>query len=93
MKKNTHHRTVESLMSTGVLSVREGEPIAKALDIMSTAALHHLPVVDGRGHLLGLLSDRDLLRGLAGDKNSTDPVGAVMTRLKSGWKLHYALAT
>ncbi len=67
-------------MTTDVLSIREGEPIAKALHVMSTALVHHLPVVDERHHLVGLVSDRDLLRGLAGDKNQTDPVGAVMQR-------------
>ena len=75
-----HHRTVEELMTSDVLTVREGDPIAKALHVMSTAVIHHLPVVDERHHLVGLISDRDLLRALAGDKNRTDPVGAVMQR-------------
>ncbi|HQY60047.1 MAG: CBS domain-containing protein [Myxococcales bacterium] len=79
-----HHRQVDELMITDVLSVREGEPIAKAMHVMATARVHHLPVVDGRYHLVGLVSDRDLLNALAGDKNRTDPVGAVMqTPVKS----------
>lgn len=74
-----HHRQVDALMTTDVLSIREGEPIAKAMQLMATARVHHLPVVDGRHHVLGLVSDRDLLGALAGDKNRTDPIGAVMT--------------
>ncbi len=76
----SHHRTVETLMTTDVLTIEEGEPIAKALSVMATAVVHHLPVVDKKRRLVGLVSDRDLLRGLAGDKNRTDPVGSVMSR-------------
>jgi CBS domain-containing protein len=89
-----HHRTVEDLMTTNVLTVREGDPIAKALQLMTSAVLHHLSVVDERHRVIGLVSDRDLLRGLAGDKNRTDPVGAVMSRevrtAKAGTHAHTA---
>lgn len=89
-----HHRTVEDLMTTELLSIGEGDPIAKALQVMSTALVHHLPVVDASHHVVGLVSDRDLLRGLAGDKNRTDPVGTVMSRsvktVKSGTHAHTA---
>lgn len=75
-----HHRTVEDLMTTNVVSIKEADPIAIGLDLMVTSSVHHLPVVDSQARVVGMLSDRDLLRGLAGDKGRTDPVGTVMSR-------------
>jgi CBS domain-containing protein len=71
--------TVEDLMATELLVVGPFDPIAKALDRLATSRVHHLPVVDERGAVVGILSDRDLLRALAGDKSRTDPVGAAMS--------------
>lgn len=51
---------VADLMTTGVITVKESEPDLKALAEMDVGQIRHLPVVDGRGKLVGILSDRDL---------------------------------
>ncbi len=72
---------VHTIMTRGVETTDPGESVAHALERMLELGVRHLPVVDG-GRLVGMLSDRDLLRtqlDLATDPQET-PVHAVMTR-------------
>ena len=55
------------VMSSPVVTVRPEAPLAEALEIVRRHGFRHLPVVSAEGRLLGLLSDRYLLRSLPGD--------------------------
>jgi len=70
---------VETLMSTAVVTVRETDSIATADLEMKLGSLRHIPVVDDKGNLVGLLSARDVLSGLARGKQKVR-VGDCMTR-------------
>jgi acetoin utilization protein AcuB len=56
-------------MTLDVTCVDEDTPIAMAWELMQQMRIRHLPVV-GQGHLVGIVSDRDLLervgRGIDG---------------------------
>ena len=52
---------VADIMSTALVTVRASETITSANAEMQVGVIRHLPVVDDRGHLIGVLSDRDLL--------------------------------
>jgi CBS domain-containing protein len=54
--------TVSDVMTTAVLTVRAGDELASAAQEMRQADIRHLPVVDDRGRVIGVISDRDLLR-------------------------------
>ena len=41
--------------------------MASALDLMEEADIRHLPVVDGSGHLCGVITERDLFRHALAD--------------------------
>lgn len=69
---------VGDLMSTAVISVRTSDPVTEARVQMELGVFHHLPVVDDRGRLVGILSDRDLLR--AARLHQPQKVADVMTR-------------
>ena len=71
---------VSDLLTSSVHSVGEGDKILRALESMLEASIHHNPVLDGEGRVVGILSDRDLLRALAGDMRRADPVSDVMSR-------------
>lgn len=73
-----HALTVADLMTTAVISVRGTETVRAALADMQMGAFRHLPVLDERGHLIGILSDRDILRTL--QLPHPIPVAEVMTR-------------
>ena len=56
---------VQDLMSTALLTVNASETLAEAHIEMEVRVVRHLPVVDDQGRLVGVLSDRDILRALA----------------------------
>ncbi len=53
---------VETWMRRPVITVHPEVPITEALGLMRRGRFRHLPVVDGRGRLVGIVSDRDLGR-------------------------------
>lgn len=53
---------VKDLMRTNVVSLRVGDTLGVAEDIMSMGRIRHLPVVDEDDRLVGLVSQRDLFR-------------------------------
>ena len=58
---NQYHKNVVDLMTRDVVSVGPDTSTEVALDMLDTSGFRHLPVVDGEGLLIGLVSDRDLL--------------------------------
>jgi CBS domain-containing membrane protein len=53
--------TIADLMSRDVVTVSAGESAGRAWELMRTRRIRHLPVVDARGRVIGLVSHRDLL--------------------------------
>lgn len=53
-----------SVMTPRVLIARASDLILEAADVMVTNHVRHLPVVDAEGHLIGILSERDLRTAL-----------------------------
>lgn len=92
MKPNRVH--VVDLMSTALVTVAESDLVTEAQARMAVGLIRHLPVVDDRGRLVGVLSDRDLLRVAA----TTRPlrVGEIMSRdvvtIRSDAPAHQAAA-
>lgn len=56
--------TVGAVMTPYVVASREGDPLSEAALKMLEEGIRHLPVLDGYGHVAGMLSVRDLLRPL-----------------------------
>ncbi len=54
-------RPIADVMTTGPKFVRAGDTAADALQIINRYFIEELPVVDGRGHLVGLIDVQDLL--------------------------------
>jgi CBS domain-containing protein len=63
-------------MTTALVTVKASDPISSARAEMEVGVIRHLPVVDDRGHLVGVLSDRDILHARGTAKRIVD----VMTR-------------
>lgn len=57
--------TVEEIMSSPVTTLREEDGFLAALDKMSARGVRRAPVVDGEGHLSGMVSVDDLVPLLA----------------------------
>jgi CBS domain-containing membrane protein len=70
---------IEDLMSTAVITVRDTDTIEAAETEMKLGSMRHLPVVDEKQNLIGMLSTRDVLVALAKGKKRVH-VGEYMTR-------------
>lgn len=55
---------VSKLMSENIVTVEMEDPLSKVKDIFNKTNFHHLLVVDS-GKLIGVISDRDLLKSLS----------------------------
>lgn len=53
---------VRDLMTQDVVTARPGDSLARLRDLMYDRDVRHMPVIEGDGLLVGLVSQRDLLR-------------------------------
>lgn len=49
-------------MSTPVIALAPDDAIEKAIEVLTENAIHHLPVIDDKGMLLGILAQSDIGR-------------------------------
>jgi CBS domain-containing membrane protein len=56
--------TVAGIMHRHVKTVRDSDPIAELVPLMSNQGLHHIPVVDANGVFAGVVGHSDLLAAL-----------------------------
>ena len=54
--------TVADLMTEKVFAVSENDTLATVSDLMDSLHVRHIPVIDKEGGLLGMISQRDLIR-------------------------------
>ncbi len=64
-------RLVRDVMARDVRLASTTTSVAEAYEMMAEGHFRHLPVVDGRGELAGIVSDRDILQAMP--PPSTDP--------------------
>ena len=68
---------VRDVMASDPEALDAGERLAIAEDLMRLARVRHLPVIDARGRVIGIVSQRDLFRAALGQALRTDaPDGA-----------------
>jgi acetoin utilization protein AcuB len=72
---------VKERMSYPVFTIRPDTPVPDALKLMKTESIRRLPIVDKRGRMVGIVSDRDLLH--ASPSNATS---------LSIWEVNYLLS-
>jgi CBS domain-containing protein len=70
---------VGDLMSTALVFVRDTDTIVVARREMQRAGIHHLPVVDERQNLIGVISGTDL-KEPRGKRWRTQRIGKLMSR-------------
>jgi acetoin utilization protein AcuB len=72
---------VKERMSSPVITVKPDLPIMEALNLMKTEKIRRTPVVDKKGRLVGIISDKDLLNASPSDATSL-----------SVWEINYLLS-
>lgn len=71
--------TVADLMATALITMKASDTIGKADEDMRLAQIRHIPVVDDRGKLVGIVSNRDILRALRRGNANKVRIAEIMT--------------
>ena len=66
--------TVKELMQTSVATVRGNETLLVAEDLMKTGWVRHVPVIDASARVIGVLTQRDLLKASMSPMASAGPL-------------------
>jgi acetoin utilization protein AcuB len=69
--------TVGDLMTRDTVTLEASRPIEEAISLLAGRQFRHIPVVDGE-RLVGVLSDRDVLRALVRSQDVASPVSGIM---------------
>lgn len=77
--------TANDVMKTGLLTVKKASPVYEAMDIMATRNVTGLPVVDDYMNLLGIVSEKDVLKLFYDPDALPSVVGDVMTAEITGF--------
>ncbi len=68
------YQTVGQIMTSNLFTVQPGDLVNLAASVMDWEHIRHVPVEDGEGRLVGLVSHRRLLRLLGRGNRSDEPV-------------------
>lgn len=77
--ENYEQLTVADLMTPSPETAGPKATLAEVQSTMDLSSIRHLPVTDAGGHVIGILSHRDLLRAIA-DYELSAPIGGLMTK-------------
>jgi CBS domain-containing protein len=72
--------TVEDLMSVALVMAKPEDSVRRADLTMRYADIRHLPVIDEHHRVIGIVSDRDVLRAIHGRRKKPARVRDIMTR-------------
>jgi CBS domain-containing protein len=61
LANNLHQTSVENIMATDVVYVSPGDTVREALELMLENHVSAVPVINGRGQCIGVLSTTDIL--------------------------------
>src|SRR5512145_3271231 len=72
---------VADVMTGKVVTLSPHHSFSEAVNLMNDRYFRHCVVVDSRGHIVGVVSDRDILRALARNPNArSKSLAQVMTQ-------------
>jgi CBS domain-containing protein len=71
-------KTARSVMKSDLITVRAGTPLSDAIRLLVEHRISGLPVVDDRQRLLGILTEKDLLRLLYEEQGAFQRVEELM---------------
>ncbi len=78
--------TIRELMTGGLITVRRETPVQDARDLMTKEQVRHLPVIEPKGGLVGIVTDRDIRLNLPSPATglSVQEIGHLFAKLTVG---------
>ena len=79
--------SISTIMSTNLITAKATDPTAKANEIFQENRIHHIPVIDDEGEVVGVVSKSDflyLLKGFTENKVDTFVRAAKLRSFKMG---------
>ncbi len=80
VRRQLEHRTVSEIMTTPIVNVQESDTLAQAVQLLLKHGFNSAPVVDSKGILVGVISEKDLMQSLRQPAGWETPVAEVMRR-------------
>ena len=76
--------TVKNIMTEKVVTLSQHDSYRKAQDLLRKSPFHHILIADEENHLLGIVSDRDMMNQLALHLNNhnTNELSGFLSRLR-----------
>ena len=74
------NQRVGEIMTTALITMKASEMLSEADAEMKLANIRHIPVVDDTGHVLGILSSRDIARAFGPRRGHSLVVGEIMSK-------------
>ncbi len=71
---------VSDVMTTALVTGRPEDLVDQAMYEMKLSAIRHLPVVEDKGRLVGIVSDRDVLLSLGTSEDTTVHLKDIMSQ-------------
>ncbi len=95
--QTTYPRQVKEVMTRDVVALRPQQPFAQALALLAQHRFRHLLVTDADARLVGVISDRDLLRCMSREADLervsvADIMGAAVVTVQPDTSLSEAAA-
>jgi CBS domain-containing protein len=78
--KQFHGVLTADVMTSPIVSVRVNQTIGEVAELFISLNTNSLPVVDDRGRLVGLISEKDVLNAVESSEEWTSPVAKFMNR-------------
>jgi CBS domain-containing protein len=66
----TTQTSIRELMSNNLISIKPDNTISDAIELMHGNNIRRLPVIDNDGKMVGIITDKDILKALARKKSS-----------------------
>jgi acetoin utilization protein AcuB len=73
---------ITDLMKSRVVTVEMDDSLSLAQSLMENASIHHLPVIDSQRRVVGMLSDRNLLRAISPFMNTAAETNRDLTIMR-----------
>ena len=77
-------RTAKDIMTSPVFTVRSSDPLGKVIDVICRRRVSGVPVVKGKGRLVGLISERDIVNAM---HSASKPGKGKAAAQRAGWSL------